>query len=137
MKRGAPLSRGVGPKRTTTLKTGRGFAASKEQRSKVEGDWCVVCGQMSGCDPAHLTARAVGGCDDALCVVALCRQHHRAFDQDRSLDLLPYLIDRCYVAEVQHALGHYNGNLVGLLQRLTNERWQPVGVGFVPEEATQ
>ena len=58
------------------------------------------------------------------CVAALCRRCHRAYDTGR-LDLLPHLEPR-WRAELAHALGHLG--LIGLLERVTAERWRPAGV---------
>ena len=96
--------------------------ASAAQRAKVAGRKCLVCGRVP-CDPAHLVARSVGGCDEADCVVPMCRPCHRAFDDGR-LDLLPHLEPR-YRAEIAHAVLHVS--LVALLRRLTGERWAPRG----------
>lgn len=63
--------------------------ASDAQRAKVAGRACLVCGRIV-VDPAHLVSRALGGCDDPDCVVALCRRYHRDYGSGR-LDLLPYL----------------------------------------------
>jgi hypothetical protein len=63
-------------------------------------------------------SRALGGCDDPDCVVALCRRHHRAYDAGR-LDLLPYLEPICR-RELAHAVGHLG--LVGTLRRVTGSR---------------
>lgn len=102
--------------------------ASKEQRAKVKGALCIVCGPFTivmddPIDAAHLCARARGGCDDPLCVVPLCRFHHQMFDEGKR-DLLPCLVPR-FVPELQHALDHYHGDLIALLQRLTGERYVP------------
>lgn len=76
--------------------------ASKEQRKKVAGRLCVECG-AAGCDPAHLTARAQGGCECAECVIPLCRFCHRKFDTG-FLDLEPiialpeFAIERAHMA---------------------------------------
>jgi len=95
--------------------------ASEEQRRKVAGLACLVCGARDGADPAHLTPRSRGGCDHPDCVVALCRfRCHRAFDDGR-LDLLPYL--EPHRLELAHALQHLG--LIELLERLTAERWTP------------
>jgi len=66
--------------------------------------------------------------------VALCRVCHRAYDTDR-LDLLPHL-EPCWRAELAHALGHLG--LIGLLERVTAERWHPAGAppGFLTVLAT-
>ena len=101
-------------------------AASVAQRDKAQV--CIVTGVRKDegwtIDAAHLCARARGGCDDPLCVVGLRREIHRAFDQGR-FDLLPYLIAHRMTAELCHALEHYDGDLLGLLQRLTGERFVP------------
>ena len=94
-------------------------AATLRKNSVVSGEW--------PCDPAHLWPRGKGGCDDPLCTVPLTRPEHRAFD-DGELDILPHLLAAGCVAELCHALEHARGDLVGLLNRLTGERW-------VPEEA--
>jgi hypothetical protein len=109
--------------------------ASKAQRDRVAGRACLVCGQAQSewvaVDPAHLWPRGRGGCGSDLCVVPLCRTFdggcHRLFDDGR-LDVLPYLAGR-YTPELCHALEHAEGNLLGLLQRLTGERWVPTGSG--------
>jgi len=65
--------------------------------------------------------RSLGGCDDAACVVPLCRRCHRAYDRGE-LDLLPYLEPR-YRAELAHALTHLA--LLAVLRRVTGMRWAP------------
>jgi 5-methylcytosine-specific restriction endonuclease McrA len=115
LRRGGPLRR-----RTPLRRRAPVSPASREQREKVAGRPCLVCGRRPS-DPAHLAPRSLGGCDEADCVVALCRPCHRAFDQ-RRLDLLPYLEPR-YRAELAHALVHLG--LVALLERVTGERWRP------------
>ena len=128
LKRSSPLRSGSGLNRKPMKRSGF-TPASKEQREKVKGLPCMRCGadgagMVTGpIDPAHVCARAHGGCDDALCVVPLCRRCHREFDQGQ-LDLLPHLVFWC-VPEIQHALGHYNGDLIALLQRLTGVRYVP------------
>jgi hypothetical protein len=67
----------------------------------------------------------MGGCDDADCTVPLTRAEHRAFDAGE-LDLLPFLVP-FHVAELAHALGHFRGDIIALLERLTGVRWIPVG----------
>jgi hypothetical protein len=121
--RQTPLKRKSPPRPTKGISP-----ASKEQRAKANSEPCVVSGFVQGItatvDPAHLVSRAQGGCDDPLCVVPLERVHHRLFDDGR-LDLLPYLVKE-RVPELQHALGHLNGDLISLLQRLTGRRWEAV-----------
>jgi predicted restriction endonuclease len=53
--------------------------ASGGQREKVAALSCLVCGRAP-VDPAHLVPRKHGGCDDADCVLPLCRTHHRLYD---------------------------------------------------------
>jgi len=92
-------------------------AASDAQRAKIVGGWCVVCRQTKGLRPAHLTPRALGGCDDPACVVALCWLHHRAYDTGR-LDLLRHLEPR-WRHEIAHMVGHLG--LISAYRRLTGE----------------
>jgi hypothetical protein len=87
------------------MKYGTGFAASKAQRAKVRHETCAMCGIGTNCDPAHLTARAQGGCDDPDCVIALCRPCHRAFDE-RGLSLESLLAMPRYAAERAHMASH-------------------------------
>lgn len=119
----------------STLKRGRGFAASKAQREKVKGLPCVGCGTADGeeffdggepvrCDPAHLWPRGMGGCDDAQCVIPLCRACHRAFDEGK-LDLLPRLIDGKFFPEMAHAIEAHELSPLTLLERLTGQEWSP------------
>ena len=88
--------------------------ASPEQRRKVLDTLCVNCG-FPGCDPAHLTSRAQGGCDHPDCVVPLCRNCHRAFDNG-AIDLEPILALREYRAEASHMASH--NSLRACLRRL-------------------
>lgn len=96
--------------------------ASPAQRTAVDGQPCIVCGD-SPVDPAHLVARAHGGCDSPLCVVPLCRSCHRAFD-DGELDLLAVLVESWerWRAHVQHMLCH--ANPVQMVERLAGARTQ-------------
>jgi hypothetical protein len=94
--------------------------ASPEQRRKVAGSLCIVCGR-SPVDPAHLVPQRLGGCAAADCVVALCRTHHRLFDTNR-LILAPYLgpgLER----EMRHALVHVS--CAELEAALTEGGWPP------------
>lgn len=104
-------------KRTGGLKRGRGLRASERQRVKVAGHLCLVCG-VAGCDPAHVIPRSLGGCDDPLCVVPLCRDHHRAYDTGR-LNLLALLTVRRPL-ELEHAIQHLGRNRA--IWRITNIR---------------
>lgn len=88
---------------------------SQAQRDKAAMDACRVCRYLGGSDPAHVISRAQGGCDDPLCVVPLCRHHHREYDTG-TLDLLPYLFRN----EQAHAVGHVG--IVSAYQRTTNAR---------------
>jgi hypothetical protein len=111
-----PLRPGVKPLRRRTPLERRVLApASATQRDAVRGARCIVCGARTAVDPAHLVPRAMGGCEHPLCVVALCRTHHRGYDRGR-LDLVPYLEPR-HRAQVAHAVMHLG--LVGALRRLS------------------
>ena len=99
--------------------------ASAPQREKVTGRGSIVSGD-SPCDPAHLTPRAHGGCDDPLCVIPLTRAEHRAFD-DGALDILPDLIAAGCWAELAHAVEAHHVDPISLVQRCTGERYVPEG----------
>ena len=133
-----PLRAGTPPARRTRLARGaatrlrptalaqaatpmarRPMAASQAQRAKIIGGACVVCRQTSGLTPAHLAARAQGGCEHEDCVVPLCWVHHRAYDTGR-LDLLGHLEPR-WRTEIAHAVGHLG--LIGAYRRLTGGRF--------------
>jgi len=104
--------------------------ASKQQRLKVRGLVCVVCGRdrhEAVIDPGHVVSRALGGCNSADCVIPLCREHHSAYDTG-TLDLSLYLTGT-HVAELTHALEHMNGSLTRLLRHLSGKVWQPVEEG--------
>lgn len=113
----------VPAKARPSLKRGRGFAASPAQQEKARSEPCVVTGQETlygaTIDPAHLWPRSQGGCSHELCTVPLERGLHRLFDEGE-FDLLPYLKGR--LPELHHALDHADGDLCGLLHRLTGER---------------
>jgi 5-methylcytosine-specific restriction endonuclease McrA len=96
-------------------------SASDAQRHKIAGRPCLVCGRRP-VDPAHLVPRSLGGCDEADCVVPLCRRCHGAYDGGE-LNLLPHLEPR-YRVELAHALGHVS--LLALLRRVTGVRWVPL-----------
>jgi hypothetical protein len=93
-------------------------AASPEQRLKVAGLPCLVCGRRP-VDPAHLVPRRLGGCDSADCVVALCRTHHRLFDTGR-LALAAWLVEE-HEHELRHALTHVG--CAELEAALTRDGW--------------
>jgi hypothetical protein len=121
------LKRKMALQRTTPLRRLTPFSpASPEQRAKVAGQPCLVCGERPA-DPAHVVPRSLGGCDEADCVVPLCRIHHRRYERGQ-LDLLPHLEPR-FRTELQHGLGHLG--LLGLLRRVTGVRW--MGVPQAPE----
>jgi predicted restriction endonuclease len=92
--------------------------ASAAQRAKVAGRRCLACGAVTRIDPAHLVPRSLGGCDEADCVVPLCRVHHRAYDQG-GLDLVAHL-EPDWRTEVGHAVGHLG--LVRAYRRLSGCR---------------
>lgn len=118
---GKPITRTQPPK----SKPGRRAIspASPEQREKSRRLSSIVSGGTP-CDPSHLTSRAHGGCDDALCTVPLTREEHRAFD-DGQLDLLRHLIAHGCWAEMAHAIEAHQVDPIALVQRLTGERYVP------------
>jgi hypothetical protein len=126
IRRRRPLRPGTKPLRRTSAPLARRTPierrplapASRAQRDAVRGARCIVCGTARAIDPAHLVPRALGGCDHALCVVALCRVHHRAYDRG-ALDLLPYLEPR-HRAQAAHAVEHLG--LAGAVRRLSGAR---------------
>jgi len=88
LRRRAPLRAKTQLRRSKPLERSASMAATAGQRAAVAGGRCVVCGTDKRIDPAHLIPRSLGGCGDALCVTALCRRCHRAYDRGE-LDLLP------------------------------------------------
>ena len=101
------------------------MAATDAQRAAVAGRRCIVCRTDRRIDPAHLIPRSLGGCGDALCVTALCRRCHRAYDPGE-LDLLPYL-EPAWRAQLAHAVGHVG--LIGALRRISGHREPAGGIG--------
>jgi hypothetical protein len=121
LRRRAQLRAGNTLERRTPLRRSPSLAASDAQRLAVAGRACIVCGTTTGgIDPAHLIPRSLGGCADALCVVPLCRHHHRAYDRGE-LDLLPYVAP-AWRTQLAHAVGHVG--LVGALRRISGSRWR-------------
>jgi hypothetical protein len=115
---GRPLKRRTALKRRAALKRAPFSPASPAQRAKVAGRRCLACNAATRIDPAHLVPRSLGGCDDALCVVALCRGCHRRYDRG-DLDLVAYL-EPGHRAEAAHAVTHLG--LAGALRRISARR---------------
>jgi hypothetical protein len=113
-------------RRTAPLQPSRSLAASDSQRAAIAGRPCIVCGARHGIDPAHLIPRSLGGCADPLCVVALCRLCHRAYDEGR-LNLLAYL-EPAWRAQLAHAVGHVG--LIAALRRVSGSRAEPSTAGL-------
>jgi hypothetical protein len=123
--RGTTFAAKPTPLRSASQRPRRSFtAASPEQRAKTSVQVCTVieCASLE-CDAAHLTPRSFRGCDHADCVIALCRRHHRDFDDGR-LDLLPHLAGRGFEAELAHMQSHYSDPL-SVVFRLSGQRWVP------------
>jgi hypothetical protein len=114
----SPLTRGRALRRSTPLERTSAAPASAVQRAKVAGLRCLVCGAITRIDPSHLVPRSLGGCDEADCVVPLCRVHHRAYDQG-GIDLVAHLEPQ-WRREVAHAVGHLG--LVAAQRRLSGRR---------------
>lgn len=113
-------------RRKTPLQRTASMAATEAQRAAVAGRRCIVCGTEKQIDPAHLIPRSLGGCGDALCVTALCRRCHRAYDGGE-LDLLPYL-EPAWRAGLAHAVGHIG--LIGALRRISGSDREPQNGGL-------
>lgn len=120
--------------RGSSLKQGKGFAASPAQREKVKGLVCVNCGRARGeylaIDSAHLTARGMGGCGDPRCVIPLCREGggkgcHRLFDEGK-LDILSLLVERGYFAEMAHAVEAHQLSPLTVVKNTTGLEYGPV-----------
>ena len=111
--------------RSAPLQQTPAMAATEAQRAAVAGRSCIVCRADRRIDPAHLIPRSLGGCGDALCVTALCRRCHRAYDRGE-LDLLPYL-EPAWRAQIAHAVGHLG--LIGALRRIGGPRQLTAGIG--------
>lgn len=94
------------------------MATSERQHDAITGRRCIVCGTDRRVDPAHLISPMVGGCDDPLCRVPLCRLHHRAYGLGE-LDLLPYL-EPAWRAQLAHAVGHVG--LIAALRQISGWR---------------
>jgi hypothetical protein len=118
LKRRAPLRPKTQLRRSNPLRRTSSMAATDRQRAAVAGRRCVVCGTDRRIDPAHLIPRSLGGCGHTLCVVPVCRPHHRAYDRGE-LDLLPYL-EPTWRAQLAHAVGHVG--LIAALRRITGTR---------------
>lgn len=121
--RPAPLLSDIDRQAWGTRRSRMGASKSQVAKRKRVGA-CIVTGDTEGIDAAHLVDRSLGGCDSPECVVPLRRDVHEAYDR-HEFDLLPFLIAQGCVAELQHALGHMDGNVLGLLERLTGDRYVP------------
>ena len=123
LKERKPLKRSA-PKR----RRGGISPASKAQRDKVRDLACLVCGRDRHegvkVDPAHVWARGKGGCDDADCVVPLCREHHREYEANR-LDLLVVLVRAGYWTELAHPTACHEVSPTRLVEELTGQRYIP------------
>jgi hypothetical protein len=128
--RGNGLARKPGKPRRTSF-----TPASTAQRAKIAGQDCIVLSTPeSPCGgpitPAHVVDRALGGDDDPRCVVPLCVNHHRAYDQG-GLSILEHMEPRYRVEQA------YAVELVGLLlalHQITGERYVPVGSPLLENE---
>ena len=113
LRRRAPLRAKTKLRRSNPLERTDSMAATDAQRAAVAGRSCIVYGSDRRIDPAHLIPRPLGGCGHPLCVVPVCRAHHRAYDRGQ-LDPLPYL-EPGWPAQLVHAVGHVG--LIGTLRR--------------------
>jgi hypothetical protein len=128
LQRKTPMRRATPPKASRPKPRSRAISpASAAQRAKVQRiGFCLVTGATEGLDPAHLWPRGMGGCDHEDCIVPLRRDVHRLLDA-HELDLLPHLIaHECWV-ELAHMVSAHHVDPIHMVERLTGERWQPVG----------
>jgi hypothetical protein len=125
MRRPTPLRAKTRLPRSKSLRRTPSMAATDARRTAVAGRSCIVCRSNKRVDPAHLIARSLGGCGDALCVTALCRRCHRAYDRGE-LDLVPYL-EPAWRPQLAHAVGHVG--LIGALRRISGGRDPRDGAG--------
>lgn len=145
MKRGQPLERRTPLKAKTELRANpdkvRAFnrrarenstssrkrqpisPASPAQRAAVKDRGCIVCAEVP-VDPAHLLSRSVcpDQADDARAVVALCREHHRAYDLGE-IGVLEFL-EPYQRVELAFAVERFG--LISTLEFVTKRRWQVV-----------
>jgi hypothetical protein len=92
------------------------MSASPAQRAKKAAG-CRLHGAACGTpDAAHVVDRSIGGCDDPLCAIPLCRVLHEGYDR-HELDILPLLT----YEEQAHAVGHLG--LLRALNRITGSEW--------------
>jgi hypothetical protein len=126
------LKRSQMERKPSKLKRGTVGKTSTEQKEKVlrEGariDHMVINltdlieqfpDGLGPIDPAHIIARAQGGCDDEDCICPLPRRLHDAYDEGK-LDLLPWLT----LDEQAHAVKHVG--ILGALKRTTGESYVP------------
>lgn len=114
----------VKPESSFGKATGKGFAASQEQREKRKlNPFCIHCGGPAT-DPLHVIPRGVlgDGQEDERATVNACRDCHRLYDTG-ALSLLEDL-ETTGRAELAFAVERYG--LLNTLARVTNERWAPV-----------
>jgi hypothetical protein len=109
-------------RKPSKLRRGPVGHASPAQRVKVEAQGCRISAARPAeayvVDPAHVVSRALGGCDDPLCIVGLRRDLHIQYDRGE-LSILEYLT----LAEQAHVASHLG--LLGALKRTTGERYVP------------
>ena len=119
--RRGPLRPGRGRRaRRTPLARGRAVRARARPPSATPSAagraWCAAAARRS--TPRTSCRAASAAASTRLCVVALCRAHHRAYDRG-GLDLVPHLEPR-HRAQAAHAVAHLG--LVGALRRLSGGR---------------
>jgi hypothetical protein len=122
VKPSAPAPRQQIPRTAAKRPASAVSVASPAQRAVAANGLCIVCGEP-GCDPAHLIDRSLAddGNGDPRAVVALCRRHHREYDEC-GLSLLEHLEPHGRVALAFAVERH---GLIRTLERVTNSRWVP------------
>jgi hypothetical protein len=128
MRRVSEKREGEAKRRGSTLKQGRGLAASLAQQKKVRDLRCIHCGRdrhETSIQAAHVYPRRFATCDCADGVVPLCAEGHRLFDEGK-LDLLPLLLTNGYRAELVHAMVEHEAPPMHVMEIVTGCVWAPV-----------
>lgn len=132
-KRSAPMRR-VSEKRQpevrrrgSTLKRGRGLAASPAQQAKVRDLSCIHCGRDRHevqIQAAHVYPRRFATCDCAEGVAPLCAEGHGLYEE-KKLDLLPLLLTNGYRRELVHAIVEHDAPPLHVIEVVTGCAWAP------------
>lgn len=135
MRRVSEKREGEVRRRGSTLKQGRGMAASKVQQAKVRNLPCIHCGRdrHEGVEiqAAHVYPRRFATCECAEGVVPLCAEAHPLYEE-KKLDLLPLLLTNEYRLELVHAIVEHDAPPMHVFEVVTGVVWVPSSA-VVPE----